>query len=57
VHGGSRSYGIGLARALAAADRAWLEQLVTRRARPGQAQQALQRAPDDIKVIMDFAQP
>ncbi len=42
---------------LAAADRAWLEQLVTRRVRFDQAQQALQRAPDDIKVIMEFAQP
>jgi len=25
--------------------------------RPDQAQQALQRAPDDIKVVMEFAQP
>jgi threonine dehydrogenase-like Zn-dependent dehydrogenase len=45
------------AKVLAAADRSWLEQLVTRRVRPGQAQQALQRAPDDIKVVMEFAQP
>jgi len=30
---------------------------VTRRVRPGQAEQALQRAPDDIKVVMEFAQP
>jgi threonine dehydrogenase-like Zn-dependent dehydrogenase len=45
------------AKVLAAADRAWLEQLVTRRVRPEQAQQALQRAPDDIKVVMEFAQP
>jgi glucose 1-dehydrogenase len=45
------------ATALAAADRSWLEQLVTRRIRPDGVQQALQRAPDDIKVIMEFAQP
>jgi threonine dehydrogenase-like Zn-dependent dehydrogenase len=40
---------------LAAADRSWLEQLVTRRVRPEQAEQALQRTPDDIKVVMEFA--
>jgi threonine dehydrogenase-like Zn-dependent dehydrogenase len=45
------------AKVLAAADRSWLGQLVTRRVTPGQAQQALERAPDDIKVIMEFAQP
>ena len=45
------------AKVLAAADRSWLEQLVTRHVRPDQAQQALQRAPDDIKVVMEFAPP
>jgi glucose 1-dehydrogenase len=45
------------ATALAAADRSWLEQLVNRRVHPDAVQQALQRAPDDIKVIMEFAQP
>jgi threonine dehydrogenase-like Zn-dependent dehydrogenase len=45
------------AKVLAAADRAWLEQLVTRRVRPGHAGQALQRAPDDIKAVMEFAEP
>jgi threonine dehydrogenase-like Zn-dependent dehydrogenase len=45
------------AKVLAAADRSWLEQLVTRRVRPDQAEQALQRAPDDIKVVMEFVQP
>jgi threonine dehydrogenase-like Zn-dependent dehydrogenase len=45
------------AKVLAAADRSWLEQLVTRRTRPDQAHQALQRAPDDIKVVIEFAQP
>jgi threonine dehydrogenase-like Zn-dependent dehydrogenase len=44
------------AKVLAAADRSWLEQLVTRRVRPDQAQEALQRGPDDIKVVMEFAQ-
>jgi threonine dehydrogenase-like Zn-dependent dehydrogenase len=44
------------AKALAAAHHS-LEQLVTRRVRPGQAEQALQRAPDDIKVVMESAQP
>ena len=43
------------AKVLAAADRSWLEQLVTRRVRPDDAQRALQRAPDDIKVVMEFA--
>jgi glucose 1-dehydrogenase len=45
------------ARVLARADRSWLEQLVTRRLRPEDVDQALARAPDDIKVVMDFAQP
>lgn len=44
------------AKVLAAADRSWLEQLVTRRVTPGQAQRALEREPDDIKVIMEFGQ-
>lgn len=45
------------AQALAAADRSWLEKMVTRRVPLGQAQQALQRAPDDIKVVMEFGSP
>ena len=45
------------ATALAAADPSWLERLVTRRVRPEAFQQALQRAPEDIKVIVEFAQP
>jgi threonine dehydrogenase-like Zn-dependent dehydrogenase len=44
------------AKVLAAADRSWLELLVTRRIRPDQAEQVLQREPDDIKVVMEFAQ-
>ena len=43
------------AKVLAAADQSWLEQLVTRRVRPAEVQQALQREPADIKVVMEFA--
>jgi hypothetical protein len=38
----------------------WVEALVGREHTyeiPGAVQQALQRAPDDIKVVMEFAQP
>ena len=45
------------AKVLAAADPAWLEQLITRRVQPEDAGQALQRTPEDIKVVIDFAQP
>ena len=45
------------ARTLAAADRGWLEQLVTRRVGPEQVQRGLQRSPEDIKVIVEFARP
>jgi glucose 1-dehydrogenase len=45
------------AQVLAGADREWLEQLVTRRVDPDAFEQALERAPDDIKVVIEFAQP
>ena len=45
------------ARALARADRSWLERLVTRRVSPDDFQQALRRAPDDIKVVIEFGAP
>ena len=45
------------AKVLARADRAWLEQLVTRRVRPEDLDRALAREPDDIKVVVEFAQP
>jgi threonine dehydrogenase-like Zn-dependent dehydrogenase len=45
------------AKVLAAADPAWLEQLITRRVRPEDATQALQRTPEDIKVVIDFEPP
>ena len=43
------------AKELAVADRAWLEQLITRRVGRDDAQTGLQRQPDDIKVIVDVA--
>ncbi len=42
------------AEVLAKADRAWLEQLITRRLRPDDVDQALTRSVDDIKVVMEF---
>ena len=40
--------------ALARADRSWLMRLVTRRERPEDFRQALQRKADDIKVVIQF---
>ncbi len=42
------------AEVLAKADRSWLEQLITRRLRPDDVDQALARSVDDIKVVMEF---
>ena len=42
--------------ALAEADRAWLGRLITRREKPERFQQALQRTPDDIKVVIQFSE-
>ena len=42
------------AEALAAADRDWLGQLITRRVPPENIADALKRGPDDIKVVVDF---
>jgi threonine dehydrogenase-like Zn-dependent dehydrogenase len=39
---------------LAAADRSWLGQLITRRVAPQDIGEALTRGPDDIKVVLDF---
>ena len=41
---------------LARADRAWLAHLVTRRERPNDFARALQRTPEDIKVVVQFAE-
>jgi threonine dehydrogenase-like Zn-dependent dehydrogenase len=43
------------AQVLARADRSWLQQLVTRRVPPEGFAQALDREPDDIKVVIEFA--
>jgi threonine dehydrogenase-like Zn-dependent dehydrogenase len=42
--------------ALARADRAWLSRLITRREKPQDFEKALQRTPDDIKVIVQFSE-
>ena len=42
--------------ALARADRSWLERLVTRYERPQNFVQALHRKPEDIKVVIQFAE-
>jgi glucose 1-dehydrogenase len=42
--------------ALARADRSWLPKLLTRRERPAEFMRALQRKPDDIKVVIQFAE-
>ena len=41
--------------ALARADRSWLARLITRREAPEHFAQALERGPDDIKVIVEFS--
>jgi threonine dehydrogenase-like Zn-dependent dehydrogenase len=43
-------------RALAAADRSWLARLLTRREPPQEFMRALQRQPDDVKVVIQFGQ-
>ena len=56
VNANRRHYYRG-AQVLARADRAWLAQLVTRRVAPDAAiEQALEREPDDIKVVIEFAE-
>jgi len=41
---------------LARADRSWLTHLVTRRERPEDFMRALERTPEDIKVVVQFAE-
>ena len=43
------------AKALANADRKWMGRLITRREKPENFKQALERKPDDIKVIIQFS--
>jgi threonine dehydrogenase-like Zn-dependent dehydrogenase len=44
------------AQVLARADRSWLARLVTRREPPEEFKRALQRQPEDIKVVIQFGQ-
>jgi len=41
---------------LACANRKWLNRLITRRERPEDFERALQRSPDDIKVVIQFSE-
>lgn len=41
---------------LARADRAWLSRLITRREKPEDFKQALERQPNDIKVVIQFSE-
>jgi threonine dehydrogenase-like Zn-dependent dehydrogenase len=41
---------------LARADRKWLAQLITRREKPENFKKALERNPDDIKVVIQFSE-
>jgi len=41
---------------LAGADRKWLSRLITRREKPEDFKQALERRPDDIKVVIQFSE-
>ena len=42
--------------ALARAERSWLGRLLTRRERPADFARALERGPDDVKVVLQFAE-
>jgi threonine dehydrogenase-like Zn-dependent dehydrogenase len=41
---------------LARADRMWLSRLITRRETPENFKQALERQPEDIKVVIQFSE-
>ena len=41
--------------ALSRADRTWLSRLISRREKPEDFKRALHREPDDIKVVVQFA--
>jgi hypothetical protein len=47
---------LAVGQVLAHADRAWLAGLVTRRESPADFSRALHRQPDDIKVVVQFAE-
>ena len=41
---------------LARSDRQWLSRVITRREKPENFQKALERQPDDVKVIIQFSE-
>jgi hypothetical protein len=41
---------------LSRADRGWLARLISRREKPENFKQALDRKPEDIKVVVQFAE-
>ncbi len=53
VNANRRHYELA-AEALARADRAWLERLITRRLPLDRWREALERRPDDVKLVVDF---
>jgi len=53
VNANRRHYEMG-EQALARADTAWLERLITRRVPLARWREALEHRPDDIKVVVDF---
>ena len=53
VNANLRHYGLA-AEALAAADRSWLERLITRRVPLSRFEEALERRDDDVKVVIDL---
>jgi threonine dehydrogenase-like Zn-dependent dehydrogenase len=53
----NRSHYDAAAAALARADRAWLSRLITRRVPLDSFQDAFDRRPDDVKVVIDFTAP
>jgi threonine dehydrogenase-like Zn-dependent dehydrogenase len=53
----NRSHYYRAAKVLARADRSWLERLITRRVGVDAFDQALERSPDDIKAVIEFARP
>ena len=51
----NRTHFEAAAQALAKADRAWLSRVISRRVPLDRWQEAFQRQPDDVKVVIDFA--
>lgn len=53
----NRAHYESAAAVLARADREWLSRLITRRVPLERWSEAFERAPDDVKVVLDFTQP